>query len=56
MMATEIAVQTRMRTIDAIHVASALRVGGSEVTAQLLTYDLRQASGAKAFGLNVVGN
>ncbi len=42
----------RLRTMDAIHLASALSVG-SELTA-LLTYDARQAVAAHDLGIGVV--
>src|SRR5262245_34260495 len=45
---------TRVRTLDAIHLASALflTVGGTSVS--LATYDARQADAARALGLRVV--
>lgn len=50
-LAATIAVQTRVRSLDAIHVASALAVGA----ARFLTFDQRQADAARAFDLDVVG-
>jgi predicted nucleic acid-binding protein len=41
-----------LRSLDAIHVASALRVGGE--IAAFVTYDDRQASAAQSAGLTVV--
>ena len=40
-----------LRTLDAVHLASALSIG-SELTG-VLTYDARMADGARAFGLEV---
>jgi predicted nucleic acid-binding protein len=41
-----------LRTLDAIHVASALRVGGE--IAGFITYDERQAAAAQSAGLTVI--
>ena len=41
-----------LRALDAIHVASALRVGGE--IAGFVTYDDRQAAAARSAGLTVV--
>ena len=41
-----------LRALDAIHVASALRVGG--VIDEFVTYDDRQADAAHSAGLNVL--
>lgn len=49
--AATIAAHTRVRSLDAIHVASALVVGAG----QFLTFDQRQAEAARAFDLKVVG-
>jgi predicted nucleic acid-binding protein len=51
--AARIAEQTLCRSLDAVHVASALRAGASTV---LLTFDIRQASTARSMGLTVVGS
>lgn len=48
--AAEIAEATGVRSLDAIHVSAAERVGAS-----LLTYDVRQAEAARELGLTVVG-
>jgi predicted nucleic acid-binding protein len=50
--AARIAEQTLCRSLDALHVASALRAGAATV---LLTFDIRQARTARAVGLSVVG-
>lgn len=50
--AAEIAEATGARTLDALHLAAALRLGG---TPALLTYDVRQAVAARKLGLRVVG-
>jgi predicted nucleic acid-binding protein len=50
--AARIAEQTLCRSLDALHVASALRAGASTV---VLTFDIRQARTARAMGLSVVG-
>lgn len=42
---------TGLRALDAIHVASAMRLGGEVDT--FVTYDVRQASAAGAIGLHV---
>jgi predicted nucleic acid-binding protein len=52
-MAAAIAELTRVRTLDALHLAAAQRVGGPAVP--FLTFDLRQAQAARALGLTVVG-
>ena len=44
---------TGLRALDAIHVASALRLGDEVDT--FVTYDLRQAFAARAMGLHVDG-
>lgn len=51
-LAASIAEQTGVRTLDALHLGAARRLG-SAVT--FLTYDVRQASAARALGLTVVG-
>lgn len=50
--AARIAEQTLCRSLDALHVASALRAGASTV---VLTFDIRQARTARAMGLRVIG-
>jgi uncharacterized protein len=50
--AAQIAEVTGVRTLDALHLAAAHRVGGPAVP--FLTFDLRQAQAARAFGLTVV--
>jgi uncharacterized protein len=50
--AARIAEQTLCRTLDALHLASALRAGASTV---VLTFDMRQASAARSVGLSVIG-
>jgi uncharacterized protein len=51
--AADIAVATSARTLDALHLACASRVGNSAIT--VLTFDLRQAQAARALGLQVAG-
>jgi len=50
--AARIGEQTLCRSLDAIHLASALRAGRATT---LLTFDLRQAQVARTLGLHVVG-
>ena len=50
--AARIAEQTLCRSLDALHVAAALRTG--QLTT-LLTFDIRQAQAARSVGLPVVG-
>lgn len=50
--AAEVAELTGARSLDALHLAAALRTGSS-VT--LLTYDLRQAQVARQLGMAVLG-
>jgi predicted nucleic acid-binding protein len=44
---------TGVRTLDALHLAAAQRVGGAAVP--FLTFDVRQAQAARGLGLTVVG-
>ena len=50
--ASRIAEQTLCRSLDALHLACALRAGASTTG---LTFDLRQAQVARTLGLSVVG-
>ncbi len=50
--AARIAEQTLCRSLDALHVAAALRTGESTT---LLTFDIRQAQAARSVGIAVVG-
>lgn len=50
--ASRIAEQTTCRSLDALHLACALRAGASTT---VLTFDLRQAQVARTLGLSVVG-
>jgi uncharacterized protein len=50
-LAATIAAETRVRSLDAIHVASALVVGAE----RFLTFDQRQGDAAREFDLTVVG-
>jgi predicted nucleic acid-binding protein len=52
-MAAAIAKVTGARTLDALHLAAAQRVGGAAVP--FLTFDLLQAQAAHGLGLMVVG-
>lgn len=51
--AAQIAELTGVRTLDALHLAAARRIGGPAVP--FLTFDVRQAQAARALGLTVVG-
>jgi uncharacterized protein len=51
--AAGIAEMTGVRTVDALHLAAAQRVGGPAVP--FLTFDVRQAQAARSLGLTVVG-
>lgn len=50
--AARIAEQTLCRSLDALHLASALRAGTSTT---VLTFDIRQSQAARTLGLGVVG-
>jgi uncharacterized protein len=51
--AAAIAELTGVRTLDALHLGAAQRVGGTAVP--FLTFDVRQAQAARNLGLTVVG-
>ncbi len=51
--AAGIAEMTGVRTLDALHLAAAQRIGGPAVA--LLTFDLRQAQAARSLGITVLG-
>jgi predicted nucleic acid-binding protein len=51
--AAAIAEVTGARTLDALHLAAAQRIGGAAVP--FLTFDLRQAQAARSLGLTVIG-
>jgi uncharacterized protein len=51
--AATVAEVTGVRTLDALHLAAAQRVGGPAVP--FVTFDARQAQAARAIGLTVVG-
>ncbi len=51
--AAEIAVALGIRSLDALHLGAAQRVGG--VALPFLTYDLRQAQAARSLGWTVLG-
>lgn len=51
--AAAIAERIGVRSLDALHLAAAQRVGGSAIP--FLTFDLRQAQAARALGFTVVG-
>jgi uncharacterized protein len=53
-LAATIAEQTRVRTLDALHLGAAQRVGAHEIT--FLTFDLRQAQAARSLGFTVLGS
>lgn len=50
--AARIAEQTGCRSLDALHLACAVRVGRATT---VLTFDVRQAQAARSIGLQVVG-
>jgi len=50
--AAEVAEATGARTLDALHVAAAIRIGQPM---RLITYDVRQAVAARQLGLTVIG-
>ena len=52
-MAAEIAEVTKVRTLDALHLAAARRTG--EPGLPFLTYDLRLAQAARSLGFHVLG-
>jgi predicted nucleic acid-binding protein len=51
--AAAVAEVTGVRSLDALHLAAAQRIGGPAVP--FLTFDVRQAQAARALGLTVVG-
>jgi predicted nucleic acid-binding protein len=51
--AAAIAEVTGVRSLDALHLAAAQRIGG--VAVPFLTFDVRQAQAARALGLTVIG-
>jgi uncharacterized protein len=53
-LATEISEATGARTLDALHLAAAVRAGTVGLT--FLTYDIRQAQAARAMGIVVAGS
>ena len=52
-MSATIAEQTGVRSLDALHLGAAQRVGGSALT--FVTFDLRQAQAARNLGFTVLG-
>lgn len=52
-LAAAIAEVTGVRSLDALHLAAAQRVGGPAVP--FLTYDVRQAQAARSLGFTVLG-
>ena len=51
--AADVAKVQGVRTLDALHLAAARRVGGNSLP--FLTYDLRQAQAARSLGFPVLG-
>lgn len=51
--AASIAEVTHARTLDALHLAAAQRVGGAAIP--FLTFDVRQAQAARSLGFTVLG-
>lgn len=52
-LAATIGETTGVRSLDALHLGAAQRVGGSAIT--FLTFDLRQAQVARSLGFSVLG-
>ena len=52
-LAAEIAESTGARSLDALHLAAAMRLGVGAIT--VLTYDVRQAQVARRLGVPVIG-
>lgn len=52
--AADLAKTHLVRTLDALHLAAAQRVGGT--TFPFVTYDVRQAQAARALGFTVLGS
>lgn len=52
--AAQIGETTGCRTLDALHLAAAMRVGGPGAVT-VLTFDVRQAQAARTIGLAVIG-
>ena len=52
--AADIGLQTGMRTLDALHLAAAQRVGGRAIP--IVTFDRKLADAARAVGFNVLGS
>jgi predicted nucleic acid-binding protein len=52
-LAADIAERSGARTLDALHIAAAQRVGGSSLP--ILTFDVRQAQAARSLGHPVAG-
>ncbi|MDP3983844.1 MAG: type II toxin-antitoxin system VapC family toxin [Acidimicrobiia bacterium] len=52
-LAATIAETTGARTLDALHLGAAQRVGGQAIT--VLTFDVRQAQAARSLGFPVLG-
>ena len=50
--AARIAEETLCRSLDSLHLGAAVRAGSNTT---LLTFDMRQAQGARALGLAVIG-
>lgn len=51
-LASDIAIETGARSLDALHIAAALRAGSGTIA--MLTYDVRQAVAAEKVGLSVL--
>jgi predicted nucleic acid-binding protein len=51
--AAELGVATRLRTLDALHLAAADRAGGHSIP--IVTFDVRLGVAARALGFNVIG-
>jgi predicted nucleic acid-binding protein len=53
-LAVDLAEATGARTLDALHLAAATRVGSSGLT--FVTFDIRQAQAARSLGMVVIGS
>lgn len=51
--AAELAIESRLRSLDALHLAAALRIRGDDLV--FVSWDTRLAAAARASGLEVLG-
>lgn len=50
----ELITPANVATLDALHLATAVRLGEAGVLAAVMTYDVRMAEGARSHGLEVI--